>query len=101
MNLIEQNDEGTFFCICYQDNGVYWIKIVGNDGYDFAHLNVSELIGIDESSTPITGFYEPLINCHVMSDGDIFVSVYHRLEKKAYYFTMNKDTQETSEIHSI
>jgi hypothetical protein len=50
------------------------------------NLDVTGATHIDSDSKPITGFNEPLITTSVLPDQSIFVSVYHRMQKKQYYF---------------
>jgi len=98
MNLIEQNNAGTVFGLAYQDNGVFHLSVIAHDGEELATLNVSELLGIDALSLPVTGFFEPLITCCFMNNEDIFVHVYHRLERMSYYFTYSYQTQTPSYV---
>ena len=53
----------------------------------------------DENSKPITGFWEPLITCCFIMNDDIFISTYHRIQKKQYHFTYSfKNKQTISKI---
>jgi len=47
---------------------------------------VSAALSLDAESKPVTGFSEPLITVAVLPDESVFVSAYHRHQKKQYYF---------------
>lgn len=50
------------------------------------YLDVTDFLQIDELSTPITGFMEPLITTSFIEGRQVYIQVYHRLEKKQYHF---------------
>lgn len=56
-------------------------------------MNLSALLALDRNSLPITGFGEPMITCCFIDDkergynDDLFISIYHREEKKQYHLT--------------
>lgn len=87
MNVIEQNLAGEVIAIAYQDDGVFYVRVLDNKGKTLQDLNVSEIIGTDNMSKPIEGINEPLISCVFIENDDLFISVYHRREKKQYHFT--------------
>lgn len=88
MNQIEQTDDGKTICIPYQDNGVFYLTVISLEGeiQELVTLNVSEHLGLDDKSKPITGFWEPLITASFIKMDSLFVSAYHRLQKKQYHF---------------
>jgi hypothetical protein len=86
MNLIEQNADGTEFAIAYQDNGYFRVIFINDKGEVLDTLDVTDLLKIDEQSTPITGFMEPLITTCFIKNREVFVQAYHRIEKKHYHF---------------
>lgn len=86
MNLIEQDYAAKYFAVAYQDNGKFFLSVVSNTGEELDNLNVSKLLALDDQSKPITGFWEPLITCSFIQDDNLFVSCYHRLQKKQYHF---------------
>lgn len=60
--------------MAYQDNGVFFLLIIKDNGEELANLNVSNIVGLDDRSKPITGFYEPLITCTVHdNDQTVFI----------------------------
>lgn len=87
MNVIEQNLAGEIMAIAYQDDGVFYVRILDNKGKTIENLNVSDIIGTDNRSKPIEGINEPLISCVFIENDDLFISAYHRPEKKQYHFT--------------
>ena len=68
MNNIEQNKEGNMFAIAYQDNGVFFVNVIDNQGKEISTLDVTDHLKLDASSKPVTGFMEPLITCCFTSD---------------------------------
>jgi len=45
------------------------------------------LLSIDDKSKPVTGFWEPLISVAFIPDDNLFVSCYHRFQRRQYHFT--------------
>ena len=86
MNEIEQINDGTIYCIPYNDNGKYKAIILNNKGDEVATLDLNEICGIDDKSKPIIGLINPLVTACFNGEGDIFFSVYHRLEMTMHYF---------------
>lgn len=87
MNQIEQNKDGTIFAIAYQDNGKFGLKILNNRGTELDKIDLNKFLNIDDTSKPITGFWEPLVCACFIEGDDLFVAVYHRLERIQYHFT--------------
>lgn len=58
-------------------------------------LEISKILGkmIDRESTPIQGFYEPLVTCSFIDNDNIYFSVYHRMQMKQYYFVYTVSTK--------
>ena len=78
---IQQSDDASMFALPYQDNGVFHCKIVDNQGKQLAHINVNDLLGLDNLSKPIHGLYNPGITCAFLPNKRLFVSAYHRIKK--------------------
>ena len=78
MALIEQTLTGKTFCVAYQDNGEFFISFVDQKGEELDNFNVTEYLGIDNTSLPLPDFYEPLITVSFIEDDNVMVSVYHR-----------------------
>jgi len=49
-------------------------------------LNVNELLNIDNSTVPINGVQEPLINSCFINDNLLFVNLYHRMTFTNWHF---------------
>jgi len=81
MALIEQTLTGKTFCIAYQDNGEFFISFVDQKGEELDNFNVTEYLGIDNTSLPLADFYEPRIAVSFIEDDNVMVSVYHRGDK--------------------
>lgn len=62
------------------------MRFVNNQGDDLGLLPVSEVLGIDSLSKPITGFWEPLICVSFLPDDNVIIFCYHRLDKICYVF---------------
>jgi hypothetical protein len=60
--------------------------VLDAEGKQLDELDVTAELSLDDGSKPVTGFAEPLITVAVLPDGSVFVSVYHRYQKKQYYF---------------
>ena len=73
--------------MAYQDNGVYFIEVISNQGKVVRSLNVSKFIKIDDKSKPLCGFWEPLITGVFIDDDTLFIAAYHRLNMDQYHFT--------------
>jgi hypothetical protein len=86
VNLIDQTYAGDIFVIAYSDNGKFKVTFLAPDGTTLDDLDVSAALSLDAESKPVTGFEEPLITVAVLPDGSVFVSAYHRILKKQYYF---------------
>lgn len=90
MNLVEQSNDGKTIAIAYQDNGRFFVNVMKTDGEELDQFDVSAHLVIDEQSTPITGFWEPLItSVFIPGDGgmDLFITAYHRTQQKQYSFS--------------
>lgn len=87
MNVIEQNYAGDVFGVAYQDNGKFFVSFMNNQGEELDNLAISEKLFLDDLSKPITGFWEPLVTCCFIQNDDVFISAYHREQKKQYHFT--------------
>lgn len=73
------------------------MRVFDNKGTDIAEVNVSEYLGIDDKSKPVTGFYEPLITLSFKSkSNEILVSVYHRFARDLHSFVFDFVTGEFS-----
>lgn len=86
VKVIEQNYEGNVFVVAYQDDGKFHVSFLEPGGQVMDSLDVSATVPLDSESKPVTGFSEPLIAVAVLPDGSVFVSAYHRYQKKQYYF---------------
>jgi hypothetical protein len=82
MNVIEQNFVGDVFGVAYQDNGKFFVSFVNAQGEEIDNLHISEKLFLDDLSKPITGFWEPLVTCCFIQNDDVFISAYHREQKK-------------------
>lgn len=66
---------------------MFYVRVVNNLGEDLGIVNVSEILGIDDESKPITGFWEPLITVSFLPENDnLLVSCYHRKNMINYCF---------------
>lgn len=101
MNNVEQCCDGHNFAIAYQDNGVFHVCVLDNKGEVQDRIPVSEILAIEETkkSLPITGFWEPLITSVFIPDDDLFICMYHRIQRKQFHFTYSYERKElTSEV---
>jgi hypothetical protein len=98
MNEIEQSNDGEIIMVPYSDNGNMRVIIIRNTGEVIDTLNVNEICGTDDKSTPIVGFTNPLVTACFNRENDIAVQMYHRFERKHYLFTYSwKDKKVLSE----
>jgi len=86
MNHIEQTHSGKVFCLAYQDNGNYYLSFIDNSGQTLDSIHLNPELGIDTSSLPLTGFWEPLITAAFLPDDRAFIAVYHRKLRKQFHF---------------
>ena len=98
MNLVDQNSAGNLFAVSYQDNGQFYVIMFNTEGKQHAKINVNDLLGIDKKSTPISGFYEPLITVAFIPGEKLFVQAYHRLNKMSYHFTFDYKSKTSSNV---
>ena len=80
MALVEQTNDGKTVAVAYQDNGRFFVDVMSTIGEELDHFDVSAHLVLDDQSTPITGFWEPLITSVFIpgEDGsDLFIVVYH------------------------
>jgi len=61
--------------------------VINNKGETLDDINVSEIVGLNDLSKPITGFWEPLICACFIEDNNLLITVYHRLQKEEYHFS--------------
>ena len=99
--------DGKTIAIAYQDNGRFFVNVMKTDGEELDHFDVSAHLVIDEQSTPITGFWEPLITSVFIpvEDGqDLFIVAYQRTQQKQYNFTYSyrhKKVLSSTTVHEI
>ena len=65
----------------YQDDGKFFVYAISNQGEVLTHLDVSELLELDDESKSLDGFYEPLITAIFLTDDIIRITVYHRVNR--------------------
>ena len=53
--------------------------MIDHFGTELSNINVTDILGIDTKSKPVTGFYEPMITLAMLPSDEIFVQVYHRI----------------------
>ena len=76
--------------------------MIDDKGIDKCTLNVTEVLGIDRESLPITGFWEPLITAVFTPGNNLFISAYHRMNKKLYNFNYSyKEKKLLCDVHSL
>lgn len=73
MSLIEQNDKGNVFSVCYQDSGKFYVNFIDNKGEIVDNLDVTELLDIDEKSKALPDFYEPMMSGAFLPDDTFFI----------------------------
>lgn len=88
MKDIEQNQDGTYFALPYNQNGVFMLRTFGVEPRTYAEiqdneLNINELLGLDfdTRSKPIDDFPDPLITCTFINDNHLFVNFFSNYAK--------------------
>ena len=92
------------FAIAYQDNGVFFVNVIDNQGKEISTIDVTDHLKLDASSKPVTGFMEPLITCCFTSDpNQLFVQLFHRTSKTSYHFlySLLKKLPEAPTVHEV
>ena len=79
-NEIEQNYNGDTMCVPYSDDGNFRVLVFTNTGEKIVKLNMNDELGIDKKSRPIMGLFNPMIKAYFVKDGDLFVSIFHRMD---------------------
>lgn len=115
MKHIDQTNDASLYALPYQDNGTYYVSVLlGNDYEEIKELdlikkrdqssnqreikkiNCNKILSIDKKSIPIDGILDPLITCCFTSSTTLFVSTYHRMQRRQYNFTYSiKDGKHT------
>lgn len=73
------------FNIAYQDSGKFFVMIFDING-EICRININEVLGIDESTRSINGSREPLITCCFLTEGTIFVNLFHNNDLMNWFF---------------
>lgn len=81
---VNQNHQSVFN-IAFFDSGKFFVMIFDLNG-EICRINVNELLEIDESTKLINGSREPLITCCFLTEGKIFVSLFHNSTLKNWFF---------------
>jgi hypothetical protein len=92
MNEIQQKDDASQFAIAYQDNGKFSVCVLDTAGKVVVDLDVSSVLGLDNLSKPIDSIFNPLITVCWLPNDRLFVSTYHRIKKRQYYFIYQVNT---------
>jgi hypothetical protein len=102
MKHIDQNNEGKMYALPYQDNGKYFVSIIDQvNGKEISKIDVNKHVQIDDKSKPIDDIYDPLITCCFTSSDQVFVSTYHRLQKRQHSFYYNISAQKSTKPHQV
>ena len=102
MNNIEQRIAGDVYALAYQDNGEFSVCVINNEGTVLDQIDVTAIFDLNHESKPITGFWEPLITSNFISPNDLFIAVYHRIDKMQHFITYNfVDKKVTSDKFNV
>ena len=67
-------------CVPYSDNGYLKALVFKNTGDIIVEINLNEEFNIDKRSVPIMGLFNPMITACFISNDDLFIAVFHRLQ---------------------
>jgi hypothetical protein len=79
MNNIEQRNAGDVYAIAYQDSGEFSVCVINNEGTVLDEIDLTAIFDLNVESKPVTGFWEPLITSNFITDHDLYIAVYHRI----------------------
>ena len=82
MKDVEQNSTGDKYATCYIDDGHFKMRVFGKEqrSPDEAlrkELDINKELHIDNYTIPIGNFAEPFITCTFITDGLLFVNLFH------------------------
>ena len=95
MKDVEQNLAGTKFAVCYNDDGIYKLRIF--DKYNRtpeqiadSEFNINDIVGIkDNNSMMISNFPDPFITCCYIKDDLLFIDLFYTYTFTHYHFFFN------------
>ena len=70
------------------DSGQFRVFIF-NKAVVLDDIDVNPMLGLDNSTTPINGIQDPMVNVCFIDSNTLFVNVYHRRSFKNWHFKYN------------
>ena len=91
---VEQNNNADKFAVCYNDDGVFMLRVFGRDTRTPQEIkdstfNLNDLLGIDDWTMAVSNFPDPFINCCFINDEMLFINLFHNFSKTHYHFFFN------------
>ena len=82
---IEQNAQGTQFCLAYIDDGIFKLKVFDRSKI-ITEFDINSALKIDNSTWPLNFISEPMINCCFINPETIFVTLFHNQTQMNWHF---------------
>lgn len=90
------------YAVPYNDHGKYYVSIIDpKKGQEVKQVKVNQILSVDARSLPIDDIDDPLITCCFTDSMMLFVSCYHRLQRRQYHFTYNIETGKATRPQQI
>jgi hypothetical protein len=91
---VEQNIHATKFAVCYNDDGVFKLRVFDRENRNAKQIadtdfNFNDLLGIDNWTMAINNFPDPFITCCFVTDEMLFVNLFHSHTFMHYHFYFN------------
>ena len=87
-HYVSQASDGSIFLLPYLDNGTFRL-LVFNSEQEFINVNINEMLDIDNSTVPVNGIHDPIINACFIDDSLIFVNLFHKTTTTNWHFIYN------------
>lgn len=91
MKDVEQNSTGDIYAACYIDDGHFKLRVFGKEQRSpeealRKELDINKELHIDNHTIPIGNFSEPFITCTFITDGLLFVNLFHNRLLTHFHF---------------
>lgn len=95
---VEQNASGKKYAICYNDDGVFYLRTFGKesrsqDEIAASELNINELLSLNNHTMCNQTFPDPFITCSYITDDLIFVNLFLNHDLKHVHFIYDLKNQ--------
>ena len=95
---MEQTDDGNNFACVYMNDGIFFLRTFGkgkrtSEEIAENEVNISELLGIDNSTMPCQALPDPFITCCWVGMDKVYVALFHSGSMNHYHFIYDIKTK--------